>query len=72
MIITETFYIGERQFTRTYSNSGHYVVRDGISYSEACDPTEFGRVYTEGELVPDEERLANTEEILNILLGEEI
>lgn len=55
MIITEKFKIGERNFIRTYSDAGRYVVRDGAEYSEACDPAEFGRTYTEGDLMPDEE-----------------
>ena len=50
MIVTENFKVGERDFIRTYSNSRRYVVRDGASYSEACDPAEFGRTYTEGDL----------------------
>ena len=70
-IKTETFYIKEREFTRTYSDANRYVVRDGISYCEACDPSEFGRVYTEGELMEDVEDNSEAEEILNILLGEE-
>lgn len=49
-IVTETFYVGEREFTRTYSDANRYVVREGISYDEACDPTEFGRTYTEGDI----------------------
>lgn len=69
MIITETFYVGERQFTRTYSNSGRYVVRDGVEYTEACDPAEFGRQYTEGDPLPPEEIAAQAEEALNILMG---
>lgn len=52
-IITETFYINNKQFTKTYSDAGRYVVRDGISYSEACDPSEFNRQYTEGEFMED-------------------
>lgn len=56
MIVTENFKVGERDFIRTYSNSRRYVVRDGASYSEACDPAEFGRNYTEGDLIPAEER----------------
>lgn len=55
MIRTETFYIGEREFTKTYSDEHRYVVRDEIEYSEACDPAEFGRTYTEGNLIPPEE-----------------
>lgn len=54
MIKTETFYIGEREFTRTYSDAGRYVVRDGAEYSEACDPSEFNRTYTEGNLMTPE------------------
>lgn len=34
MIVTENFNVGERDFIRTYSNEGRYVVRDGESYSE--------------------------------------
>ncbi|MBP5720415.1 MAG: hypothetical protein J6W82_05065 [Bacteroidales bacterium] len=66
-IVTETFYIGQREFTRTYSDSGRYVVRDGVEYSEACDPAEFGRTYTEGELMPTGD--GEAEEILDILMG---
>lgn len=41
-IITEIFYINDKQFTRNYSDASRYVVRDGVSYFEACDPAEFG------------------------------
>ena len=51
MIKTETFYIGEQEFTRTYSDANRYVVRDGVSYGEACDPAELGRTYTEGDVI---------------------
>jgi hypothetical protein len=40
---------------RTYSDEGRFVVRDEISYVEAIDPAEFGRVYTEGERIPEPE-----------------
>jgi hypothetical protein len=73
MIIQEHFDVDGRDFIRTTSNSGRYVVRDGISYSEACDPAEFGRTYTEGDLIPDEERditaLADKAEAYDILMG---
>ena len=69
MIVQEHFDVNGRDFIRTYSDSGRYVVRDGVEYSEACDPAEFGRQYTEGELMPEEDRLAMAEDILNILLG---
>jgi len=73
MIIQEHFEIDGRDFIRTYSNSGRFVVRDEVEYSEACDPAEFGRTYTEGGLIPDEERdmteLADKAEAYDILTG---
>lgn len=69
MIVQERFEVNGREFTRTYSDSNCYVVRDGVSYSEANDPSEFGRVYTEGELMPPEDIAAQAEEVLNILMG---
>ena len=67
MIRQEHFEINGRNFIRTTSDAGRYVVRDGVSYSEACDPAELGRTYTEGDLMPVEE--GEAEEILNIILG---
>lgn len=69
MIITENVEINGRQFVRTYSNARRYVVRDGAEYYEAYDPVEFGRTYTEGELMPDEENEATAQDILDIILG---
>lgn len=69
MIRTETFYVNGREFTRTYSDAGRYVVREGVSYEEACDPSEFGRTYTEGELIPSGDSSSDAERILSILLG---
>ena len=54
MIITENVTINNRDFIRTYSDEGRYVVRDGVSYSEAIDPIGTGRAYTEGEIMPEE------------------
>lgn len=54
MIITEQITIDDREFTRTYSDAGRYVIRDGISYEDAIDPSEFNRTYIEGELIPTE------------------
>lgn len=67
MIVTENFKVGERDFVRTYSDAGRYVVRDGVEYGEACDPAEYGRTYTEGDLMPVDD--ADAAEILDILLG---
>lgn len=59
-----------RDFIHTYSDSGRYVVRDGVEYGEACDPAEFGRTYIEGELMPpDESVLADKAEAYDILMG---
>lgn len=70
MIVQEHFDLNGRDFIRTYSDSGHYVVRDGIAYSEANDPAEFGRIYTESELMPvDESALADKAEAYDILTG---
>lgn len=73
MIVQTHFDVNGRDFIRTTSDSGRYVVRDGVSYSEACDPAEFGRTYTEGDLMPDEERdmeeLADKAEAYDILTG---
>ena len=69
MIITELYNIKGVDFVRTYSDAGRYVVRDGISYDEACDPAEFGRTYTEGDLIPETE--ASAQEVLDILMGDD-
>ena len=55
MIIVENLIIDGQEFTRTYSNANRYVIRDGIEYSEAYDPAELGRTYTEGNIMSDEE-----------------
>ena len=69
MIVQEHFDVNGHDFVRTYSDAGRYVVGGEPygEYSEACDPAEFGRTYTEGELMPQDE--TDAEEILNILMG---
>jgi hypothetical protein len=47
MIKTENLTIGGRAFVKTYSDEGYMVERDGVRYSEAIDPAEFGRQYIE-------------------------
>ena len=49
MIITEYYRTREDGvvLNRTYSDIGMMIERDGIRYSEAIDPAEFGRIYTE-------------------------
>ena len=70
MIVTEPYELNGRQFVRTYSDVNRYVVRDSVAYSEANDPAEFGRVYTEGDLIPETETdLADKAEAYDILMG---
>ena len=70
MIVQTHFDIDGRDFIRTISDAGRYVVRDGVSYSEACDPAEYGRQYTEGDLMPeDETAIADKAEAYDILTG---
>jgi hypothetical protein len=47
MIKTENLTIGGREFVKTYSDLGMMIERDGVRYSEAIDPAEFGRQYIE-------------------------
>jgi hypothetical protein len=47
MIITENLTINGREFVKTFSDEGFMVERDGVRYSEAIDPAEYGRTYIE-------------------------
>ena len=49
MIITEYFMTREDGvvLNRTYSDIGMMIERDGVRYSEAVDPAELNRQYTE-------------------------
>lgn len=70
MIKTETLTINGRQFTKTYSDSGFYI-HGGVpeaDYSEAIDPADAGRTYTETDIPIEDD--AEAAEIVNILTGE--
>lgn len=70
-IIQETFKVGERDFIRTYSDR-NVMIHGGnpeADYSEACDPAELNRTYTETDIPIDGE--SSAEEILDILMGDE-
>ena len=62
MIITEQLTINEKSFTKTYSDSGFYIERDGVQYSEAIDPSELGRTYTETDIPVEAEATTETEQ----------
>ena len=47
MIVTEQLTINDRQFTKTYSDSGFMVECDGAQYSEADDFAYQTRTYEE-------------------------
>jgi hypothetical protein len=69
MIKTETITIGEKTFIRTYSDRG-MMIHGGspeADYTEALDPAELGRTYTETDIPIESE--TDAKEILNILLG---
>lgn len=68
MIIVETVTINGKDYTRTYSDEGRYVVRDGVEYGEAIDPIGSGRAYYEGDVMPtDEGDEATEQDYLNAL-----
>ena len=62
MIVTEQLTINDKPFTKNYSDSGYYIERDGVRYSEAIDPSELGRTYTETNVPIEEESQTETEQ----------
>ena len=68
MIVTETYAEG---LVRTYSDDGYMIKQDGTGdiYSEAIDPADSGRTYTETD-IPIEEEGPSADEVLEVLLGE--
>ena len=62
MIITEQLTINEKSFTKTVSDNGFYIERDGVQYSEAIDPSELGRTYTETDIPVEAEATTETEQ----------
>ena len=53
MIKTELIVVDGCQLRRTWSDAGFMIERDGAVYSEAVDPVEFDRVYTETDILID-------------------
>jgi len=66
MIVQEHYELNGIEFTRTFSDAGKCVTRDGEEYEEANDPTEYGRVYTESE---NDLPSISAEEALDIITG---
>ena len=75
MIRTE-HYINEHdgvEFIRTWSDSNRYVCREGQQWTEANDPAEFNRTYTEGDIIAEEDSSSlSAEAALSIITGGEI
>ena len=73
MIVTEDMTINGREFVKTYSDSGYMIERDGIRYSEAIDPAEFSRTYTEtDELAYSDEATAEDYQAALARLGVDV
>ena len=76
MLVRENTEIGGRAFVKTYSDAGFYIERDGVRYSEAIDPADIPRTYTEtGEPIsPTEEpdEIAQKAEAFNYLTGRNV
>lgn len=65
MIITEKY---AENLTRTYSDAGMKIERDGVLYDEAVDPDWAGRTYTETtEPVENVEHIRKEQEYLKYL-----
>ena len=47
MIIQTTKEMNGVMYAYAYSDSGFMIERDGVRYSEAVDPLDSGRLYTE-------------------------
>ena len=62
MIKTELIMVDERQLRRTWSDAGFMIERDGAMYSEAVDPIDSGRTYTETKVPMETEPMTETEE----------
>lgn len=72
MIKVETVTINGRTFIRTYSDSGYMIKQDGTGaiYSEAVDPANSGRTYTEtDELIEGETDTEDYKTAFEILTG---
>ena len=67
MIKTEQLTINDRQFTKTYSDAGFMIERDGVQYSEAIDLSEFGGTYTEADIPIEGDGELTVSDTLNML-----
>lgn len=62
-IISETVILNDKNFTRTHSDAGFYIERNGTLYAEAIDPLGSGREYTETDRLIEAEEQSVEEKI---------
>ena len=55
MVKSEIIEINGTQYRKTYSDSGYYIERDGMQFSEAVDVIGADFVYTETNIKIDDE-----------------
>lgn len=67
MIKTEIITINGIQFQKTFSDANYLIERDGAKYSEAVDPIDIERTYTETNEPIDPQDNITGDEILSML-----
>lgn len=73
MIKTENLTINGREFVKTYSDAGFYIHGGSPEgdYSEAVDPADLNRTYTETNIpIEEEPTVEEKAEAYDILMGE--
>ena len=64
---TETITINGVQFQKTWSDANYLIERDGAKYSEAIDPIDVKRTYTETNELIDSQNDITSDEFLSML-----
>ena len=67
MIKTEIITINGTQFQKTWSDANYLIERDGAKYSEAVDPIDVERTYTETTEPIDSQNDITSDEFLSML-----
>ena len=67
MIIHTTKEINGVVYDYAYSDSGYMIERDGVRYSEAVDPLDSGRLYTETDELIDVGTIEETQQYIDKL-----
>ena len=67
MIKTEIITINGVQFQKTWSDANYLIERDGAKYSEAVDPIDIERTYTETNELIDSQNDITSDEFLSML-----